>query len=231
MRQSASMLPGVPMKPAPWDLRGQGWLVAMKLPAGSPARNAFLPDALSAGSASGISLLMFVDYAQSDCGPYHELLFIPGAFPFADGRRHMSISRILVSTWDSVVNGRKNWGIPKDRADFEVNYAVNGTREDHIVVRNEGRVMADLRLKAWPVSLPVSGAVIPESQRTLAQVFEEKTFLYAPSSRGWVRPGKLLSWQFDNELFPDLNGARVLAAVKIPSFRMTFPVARILPSV
>lgn len=229
MLQPANALPVVPMKPAPWTLSGQAWAVALQLPAQDPARGAFLPEGFAGRTASGISLLMFVDYESSDCGPYHELLFIPGNLPFADGRRHMSISRILVSSWDSVVNGRANWGIPKDRADFDVHYGAPGG-EDHIVVRSEGRVMAELRLKAWPLSLPVFGGIIPAALRTLAQQFDGSTYLYAPSSSGWMQPGKLVSWRFDNALFPDLSGARVLGAARLRPFRMTFPVARVLPA-
>ena len=134
MLQPDHTLPEVPLKPAPWSLHGGGWLVALKLPAGAPARDAFLPAEFT-GKVAGISLLMFVDYAQSDSGPYHELLFIPGSVPFPDGRRHLTISRILVSTWDSVVNGRRNWGIPKDRADFTTNYDLDGRGKDRALLR------------------------------------------------------------------------------------------------
>lgn len=228
MLQPDDSLPTVPLKPAPWSLQGQGWVVALKLPAGHPAQSAFLPPEFAGQCRGSHALLMFVDYAQSDCGPYHELLLIPGSFPFRDGRRHLSISRILVSTWDSVVNGRRNWGIPKDRADFDVRYGVDGGREDHIVLRDGERVMADLRFHSWPLSLPVFGGIVPERLRTLAQRHAGADYFYAPSSRGWIRPGKVVSWKFDPELFPDLAGARVVAALKIPSFHMTFPVARVL---
>lgn len=226
MLQPDSDLPTVPMKPAPWELNGHAWIVVLRLPDGSPARDAFLPPGLAGKGRHGYSVLMFVDYADSDCGPYHELLFVPGAFPFADGKRHLTISRILVSTWDSVVNGRANWGIPKDRADFDVRYGVNGTREDRITVRTDGRVIAELALKSWPLPLPTFSGIVPEAMRTLAQHHGASDFYYAPSSRGWITPGRLLSWRFDAALFPDLAAARVIAAVKMPSFRMTFPVAR-----
>lgn len=228
MLQPDDALPNVPLKPAPWSLQGQGWIVALKLPAGHAARSAFLPPEFAGQCRGGHALLMFVDYAQSDSGPYHELLFIPGSFPFRDGRRHLSISRILVSTWDSVVNGRRNWGIPKDRADFDMRYSVDGGREDHIVLRDGERVMADLRFRSWPLSLPVFGGIVPERLRTLAQRYAGADYFYAPSSHGWIQPGKVVSWKFDPELFPDLAGARVVAALKIPSFQMTFPVARVL---
>lgn len=227
MLQPDSMLPEVPRHPAPWNLRGSAWIVALKLPPGSPARDAFLPPGL-AGQGRGLaSYLMYVDYAESACGPYRELLFIPGAFPFSDGRRHLTISRILVSTWDSVVNGRDNWGIPKDRADFEVEPGLDGGREERVRVVSDGREVCELRFATlrFAPPLPVQGALLPARLRTLAQSFRGRTYYYAPSASGWVRPGRLLSWRFDAELFPDLAAAPALAALKVESFRMTFPAA------
>jgi len=227
MLQADSILPDVPRCPAPWSLRGSAWIVALKLPIGAPARDAFLPAAL-AGQGGGLaSYLMYVDYAESGCGPYRELLFIPGSFPFGDGRRHLTISRILVSTWDSVVNGRDNWGIPKDRADFEVEQGLHGGREDRVRVVSEGRELCELRFATlrFAPALPVHGGLLPARLRTLAQSFRGRTYYYAPSAGGRVRPGRLLSWRFDAALFPDLAAAPVLAAFKVESFRMTFPVA------
>ena len=230
MLQPDHTLPEVPIRPAPWDLRGSGWIVALKLRPDASAHDAFLPRDLVGRGRSLASYLMFVDYAESGCGPYRELLFIPGAFPFGDGRRHLSISRIVVSTWDSVVNGRNNWGIPKDRADFEVEHGGAGGREDCVRVTSEGRELCELRLGAlrFAPPLPVPVALLPVALRTLAQRFRGHTYYYAPEARGRVRPGRLLSWRFDPALFPDLAAAAVLAAVKVDSFRMRFPVAKIV---
>lgn len=230
MLQPDSILPRVPLHPAPWNLRGSAWIVALKLPPGAPARDAFLPPSL-AGQGRGLaSYLMYVDYTESGCGPYRELLFIPGAVPFGDGRRHLTISRILVSTWESVVNGRNNWGIPKDRADFEVEQALDGGREDRVRVVSGGREVCELRLATlrFAPPLPVPGVLLPARFRTLAQSFRGRTYYYAPAAGGRARPGRLLSWRFDAELFPDLAAAPVLAAFKIESFRMTFPVADVV---
>jgi hypothetical protein len=169
---------------------------------------------------------MYVDYAESGCGPYRELLFIPGAFPCDDGRRHLSISRILVSTWDSVVNGRNNWGIPKDRADFEVR---QDGRDEVVRVTSDGRELCELRLATlrFAPPLPVHSGIVPAALRTMAQRFRGNSYYYAPEARGRVRPGRLVSWRFDSALFPDLSGAAVAAALRVESFRMTFPVARV----
>jgi hypothetical protein len=230
MLQPDSGLPDVSLCPAPWDLRGSGWIVALKLPAGHAARDAFLPDELAGQGRSLASYLMYVDYAESGCGPYQELLFIPAAFPFPDGRRHLTISRILVSTWDSVVNGRNNWGIPKDRADFAVERGGTDGGEECVRVSSDGREVCELRFATLRLAppLPVHGAVVPASLRTLAQRFRGSTYYCAPEARGWMRPGRLLSWRFNAGLFPDLAGAAVVAALKVESFRMRFPVARVV---
>jgi hypothetical protein len=230
MLQPDARLPDVPLSPAPWDLRGSGWIVALRLPPNAPARAAFLPDGLAGRGRGLASFLMFVDYAESGCGPYRELLFIPGTFPFEDGRRHLSIGRILVSTWDSVVNGRNNWGIPKDRADFEVERAVGDGRGERVRLTSDGREMCELQfaLSRFAPSLPVNGGLLPVALRTLAQSFRGRTYYYAPEARGRVRPGRLVGWRFDPTLFPDLSAAAVLGVMKVESFRMRFPVARIV---
>lgn len=229
MLQPDESLPDVPLRPAPWDLSGSGWIVALKLPPRHPAHDAFVPRELAGRGRSLASYLMYVDYASSGCGPYRELLFIPGAFPFDDGRAHLSISRILVSTWDSVVNGRQNWGIPKDRAEFEVERGGLGGREQRVRVTVEGREACELRFAGarFAPPLPVFGALLPERLRTLAQRFRGRTYYYAPAARGRVRPGRLLAWRFDGELFPDLAGAAVVATFEVQSFRLSFPVAQV----
>jgi len=228
--QPDASLPDVPLRPAPWDLRGSGWIVALRLPPGSPARDAFLPAELAGRGRSPASFLMYVDYAESGCGPYRELLFIPGSLPFEDGRRHLTIGRILVSTWDSVVNGRNNWGIPKDRADFEIERPAGNGRDERIRVTSDGHEVCELHFAAPRLAppLPVSGGLLPERLRTLAQNLRGRTYYYAPEARGRVRPGRLLSWRFDAKLFPDLAAAAVIAVAKVDSFRMRFPVARIV---
>ena len=224
MLQATESLPDVPRVPAPWSLRGHAWMVAMRLPSGDPARTAFVAPGLQATVKAAFSVLMCVVYEEAPCGPYRELLFIPGAFPFEDGRRHFTISRIVVSTWDSVVNGRNNWGIPKDRADFTVERAAGG-RGQVVRVSSEGRELCELRFGSvrFAPPLPVFGGLLPAALRTLAQRFRDRTYYYVPEARGVVRPGRLLAWRFDPTLFPDLAGAAVLATFEVPSFRLVFP--------
>jgi hypothetical protein len=230
MFQPDADLPVVPDCPPPWHLTGTAWMVALRLAPDSPARTAFLGAAAAAQLLGPFALLMYVDYTTSACGPYRELLFIPGRLPFEDGRSHFTISRILVSTWESVVNGRRNWGIPKDRAQFEV--GANGA-ESVRVVADDGREVCAMKfaLRRFVPRLPVPGALLPAGTRTLAQRHGGRTCYYAPAASGWLRPGRVLDWRFDPALFPDLDAASILAVGKVDSFRMTFPVARIVQRV
>ncbi len=223
MPHSNESLPDVPRCPAPWSLRGHAWMVALRLPAGDPARTAFVPADLRATVKSAFSVLMCVAYDEAPCGPYRELLFIPGTMDFGDAR-HPSISRILVSTWESVVNGRSNWGIPKDRADFDWFRSDAG---DRWRVTSDGRELCSLEFtEPTGLRLPLSTAWVPRRLGTLAQRQDGRNYYYQPEATGSLRLCRLRGWRFDPELFPDLSRAAVLTAVRIEGFRMIFPLAR-----
>lgn len=65
-------------------------------------------------------MVMVVRYKDCPAGPYDELLYVPGLFSRKEtaDQYFLSNTRIYVSTDVSVANGRKEWGIPKHRADF-----------------------------------------------------------------------------------------------------------------
>lgn len=225
MLQPQSILPAVPRVPAPWSLLGAAWIVLLRLPAGHPATRAFLSPQLQPSLRAPLSALMCVEYTAAPCGPYRELLFIPGSMRFPDGHHYASISRILVSTWDSVVNGRANWGIPKDRADFIFESVPDG---DRIRVADAGHEVC--RIDFGPPRgprVPLATSLLPARACTLAQLHEHKAFYYQPGARGSFQFCRLRDWHFDPQLFPDLSNARVLACMRIERFEMTFPVARI----
>jgi hypothetical protein len=225
MLQPYESLPDATPVPAPWSLRGHAWMVALRLPVGDPARTAFVPPDLRATVRSVVSLLMCVVYDEAPCGPYRELLFIPGTMDFGGGR-HPSISRILVSTWDSVVNGRSNWGIPKDRADFDWARTDGG---DRWRVTSDGRELCSLEFtEPTGVRLPLRSSWVPRKLGTLAQRFDGRTYYYRPEATGKLRLCRVRQWRFDPVLFPDLSRATVLTALRIEGFRMVFPVARIV---
>ncbi|TJY63237.1 hypothetical protein E4T66_05930 [Sinimarinibacterium sp. CAU 1509] len=226
---SAAREPAIANAPAPWLLHGRGYIAMLRFPDNCVAQDAFLPPSLAGRrGASRYGWMMFVDYASSDVGPYHELLFIPGSFPFADGKRHLSISRIFVSSMDSVVNGQRNWGIPKDVAQFDVRYGQHGV--DQVRVSKNGSVFAELEFSSLPIWLPFSSVLVPRSLRTLGQHHDGQTYIYSPSASGWIKPARLRRARFDSAVFPDLGEAKPVLAVQVPRFRMTFPTSQVIPS-
>lgn len=220
-----SLPAGVPPVPAPWTLTGQGYVFVVRLPHEVLQQGSFLPAGCPRLGRSRLAFAMFVDYASSDVGPYRELLYIPGRLGIG-GRRDLSISRIFVSTWASVVNGRSNWGIPKDRADFDFTAGPDGV--DRVTVAApDGTIFAELELQARGPRLPVPAHWVPRPLRTLSQWYDGRVYIYAPSARGHVRLARVLRWRFDARYFPDLARGEPVLALNVTDFRMVFPVARI----
>ncbi|MET0388375.1 MAG: acetoacetate decarboxylase family protein [Polyangiales bacterium] len=219
-------LPEVPLHPAPWQLRGSAYVFAVHMPEDVLDHAAFIPKSWVAKRRGRTAYVMFVDYQSSNAGPYRELLVSPASFAF-DGS-YPAITRIYVSSYDSVVNGRRNWGIPKDRADFDIQPdAANGGHVVHVT--REGRTIAELSLRAHGPKLPVRTWLLPAGLRTLVQPWQDQFFRFTLSASGNARLATLKHWSFDPTLFPDLSRGRVLAGAYLPEFEMTFPVAQITP--
>lgn len=211
--------------PAPWTLNGSGYIFVLKLPEQQLADCPFTPASLRKRRSSPLSLAMLVDYTSSPAGPYQELLFIPGLFDFGDGQRP-SISRIFVSSQASVDNGRRNWGIPKDLCDFDMDLSGHGP--DHGVLQMpSGERIADFLLQPRGPELPMPAHWLPAGMRTLSQLWEGREYTLAPTARGWCRPARVLDWHFNAAHFPDLARGRCLAAFKITRFEMVFPTPRV----
>jgi hypothetical protein len=138
-------VPAVATAPAPWKLTGSGYVFMIRLPRTMTDDDLFTPPQLRGKRVGNVATLMIVDYATSGVGPYREVLVTPGIFQGEHGRFH-SVTRIYVSTYESVANGRVNWGIPKDVADFSIDDGENGAAD--ILVSRAGRPLARLRVEA-----------------------------------------------------------------------------------
>lgn len=216
-------LPAVPRHPAPWLLRGSAYVFALRLPDALLGDGAFVPSSLVAKRRTRTGALMFVDYEDSPCGPYRELLVTPASFAFEQGT-YPSITRIYVSTYDSVVNGRANWGIPKDRADFTREHDA-ARHVDVVRVSRDGHTFAELELRAHGPSLPVRTWLIPAGMRTLVQQWQGKQYRFTLKATGQASLASLVSARFDAAYFPDLAQASVIVGSYLPKFEMTFPEA------
>jgi hypothetical protein len=176
--------PTVADAPAPWTLTGSGYVFLVRLPRAISDAALFTPPALCDKRIGRVAKLMVVDYESSNVGPYLELLVMPGAFQGEHGRFH-SVTRIFVSTEESVVNGRKNWGIPKDIADFS--WKKGAPRREDIIVSRGGNAFAEISAESYGPSLPMWSGLLPPAQRTLRQPWEGKNYEVKLGARGLVR--------------------------------------------
>ncbi|MDX1572056.1 MAG: acetoacetate decarboxylase family protein, partial [Xanthomonadales bacterium] len=167
----------------------------------------------------GPAALMLVDYLHSDAGPYRELLFVPGRFRI-HGKAWPMITRIVVSTWESVANGRINWAIPKETAQFQVEQSGNETRWR---VEQDDHVLADVTVRAVGPSLPITTSIMPDRWATVAQPRKDEILFTHLKSSGRGRVGRITEADFGGDRFPDLGGERPLLASVVAPFRMHFP--------
>ena len=207
--------------PAPWYLKGQGYVMVVQLPTQVLDNESFIEPSLKSTRRGHLAYIAFADYESSDVGAYHELLYIGGTLKF-DQKRHLSISKIYVSTQDSIGNGQKNWGIPKEMAQFEVQYGA----DNHDIVKlstPSGDTIAQFSFSHHLFKFPVNTKLAPTRLRTLAQDWQGQRFFFPLQAEGYVKPALLKACYVDKRYFTDLNQGHVIACFKVTDFSMVFP--------
>jgi hypothetical protein len=206
--------------PPPWKLKGDALILLYN----------FTPQVLTAlGAVSsamgefrgGIGALMLVDYVESGVGPYRELLLIPGRFR-RDGAKGWSISKILVSTQASIDSGRTNWGIPKEYADF---YRTHDGDVQGWSVSIGGEPLLNIRYTPGKVAFRVFTG--PFSAPVL-QHLDGKTFVSGIKANGVCKLAKLDEFSINPALFPDVSKVEPLGVVRATTFRLTFPIPKVI---
>ncbi|MDB4988773.1 MAG: hypothetical protein JWN04_3951 [Myxococcaceae bacterium] len=208
--------------PAPWTLRGEGYMLMIKLPMPRGRAELFAPTELAEARFGQFGCVMFVDYVSSPVGPYRELMFIPGTFRFGK-RRLPSITKIYVSTQASADSGQHNWGIPKELADFELVDGTDGIKR--VTMRLDGRIAVELWLRHNTLALPITSRLVPTSMRTLGQIYAGHTYAVAPTARGLVQRAKVVHAWSEPGVFADFTSERVVTAARFSKVDLTFPQA------
>lgn len=211
----------VPSFPAPWNLQGKGYILIYKFKRNFVEKQGNVPDYLQGRYAGGFGSVMLVDYLQSDAGPYGELLFTPGRFELK-GKKLNTISKIYVSSLESVVNGKANWGIPKEQAEFD--FVALNNREERIRISSNGTLVAEFVMRSGVLPFPVSTKLLP---LPLVQLHEGKYFYTQFSGSGIGRFASIKKMEVNSSLFPDISLCKPIAAIRVDPFAITFPEARI----
>ncbi|MCX6127745.1 MAG: acetoacetate decarboxylase family protein [Proteobacteria bacterium] len=209
--------------PAPWNLRGKGYMFLYNFPKNWAQKTNFMPVEQSGDYQGGLGALMLVDYEASNVGPYRELLLIPGKFSW--GQHHCySISRIWVSSMISVVSGRKNWGIPKNQAEFSVHSSAPRHETWELTVPGaEPFFKAELSYGRLP--MPIHTAFLPFP---LLQTWEGQRYKTRFSGYGLGHFAQLNHLEFDNLIFPDISAKKPLLGFRIDPFYIKFPLPDLL---
>jgi hypothetical protein len=191
--------------PAPWTLSGQVayFFVHNSSEALSSSDEYSIPTVSPfRGGRGGILLIR---YADSPVGPYDEFLLIPGCYQFGQNT-YYRVTKIYVSTMDSVTNGRRNWAVPKKLAIFR--WSDNDTMVK-IFLPNHDEPFCTLKVRPRLYCFPASSAVIPASLRTLLQPPMQENdasrcFLKTVfTCSGWFRPlVQLIEFHTDGKEIP-----------------------------
>ena len=209
--------------PAPWNLKGKGYIFIYRFNEDFVQKNGNVPAFLEGKFAGGFGSVMLVDYAESNAGPYGELLFIPGKFHF-EGKKLDTISRIYVSSMESVINGRANWGIPKEKADFK--FEKINDNEEKATITVDGNIAASFTIKSGKFSFPVSTKLLPFP---LVQEYEEKHYFTNFFGSGKGHLAKVKDIKINEKYFPDVSLCHPIAVIQVDPFKITFPKADIHP--
>jgi hypothetical protein len=218
--QSPQLQPGeppVPLSPAPWQLVARGVIVLFRP---EPRFAEVLPPALRPRYRGGVPVLMAVRYVSSDVGPYDELLLIPGKLDFG-GDAMYSMTHIAVNSLASVVNGRRNWAIPKELATLKVE--ADGRKLDLRGEREDG-FGAEIAAEGYGLPFPLTTAIMPN---TLAHERAGRVYVTRPQARGWARRARLDRLELRGPFFPGLDWATVTLAATVDRVHMQFPVAEV----
>ncbi len=200
---------------APWHLTGRGFILMYRFQDSFIRENCFLPEEWKETKWSGMGYVMLVDYQDTPVGPYKELLVIPGKSRLG-GSRLATISKIYVDSVDSMENGRKNWGIPKELTDFT--WEQEG--REHIISIGSGESWMDIVLEPGSVPFPVDTRILPIH---LYQELNNKIYRVSPRGKGTGHFTLVKGINVNPNFFPDIDLVEPLVAIYVDPFRLTFP--------
>lgn len=204
--------------PPPWKLKGNGYIFLYHFPKSFVEKFGFLAD-YQANRFNGdfVGTVMLVDYATSAVGPYHELLFVPGRLSF-DKKKIFSISKIYVSSQESVENGIANWGIPKELANFKITKL--SEKEEVIEVMIAEKTFFKVHLHKRSFKFPITTKFFPLK---LAQKLGNDLLITNSPAKGKASFAKLLNIEVDSSQFPPISQLKPLSILAVSDFEMEFP--------
>lgn len=205
---------------APWKLNGEGLILTYSFSKKWILNNGFVPAHMHHKFKGGLSFIMLADYHESDCGPYRELVFVPGLF-YIDGKYQLMITKIYVTTDESKTSGRKNWGIPKELADID--WKLKG-KNILFTAHKQDKKFFELQVQSNALAFPVNNTLVPFK---FYQELAGESFSFSPTGKGRATVGKLKGLKSVQTNFPDLSKGQFINCLHIKNFNLTFPKSEI----
>jgi hypothetical protein len=209
--------------PTSWNLTGNGYIMLFKFPKQFILEHGFLAERFREGFYGNVGAIVFADYATSNVGPYQELFFIPGKLRYQHHKLH-TISKDFVSDQEGLEDSLMDWGIPKERASFQLTN--NGKGLDNLKVTQNGVPVIDITIKYSPTDLafPLRTFYRP---LPMVQHFQGKTFRFNPHGKGSGRFAEIMKVDVNPELFPNFAFFKHVAVIRVNNFRLKLPVPKV----
>lgn len=215
--------------PPPWNLNGEGFIIPFLGSKSDLIQKGFIAEEDKESFRGGLGACMLVNYSSSNVGPYFELLFIPGDFEYSSptNKRNLfkKITKIFVSSEDSIREGIRNWAIPKEYANFTWTKKKKST---NIIVRSkEKNLILDAEFTKKFISFPVSTKLYPVS--LLQKSENSKQFINTEfQGSGMAKFASLNKWEVDEKYFVNLSAiSRIKFNLSIDKFNIIFPLPRV----
>jgi len=204
----------------PWKLKGDGYIILYKFNNKFLEDNRAIPPFLKDKKVKGYGAVILVDYKESNVGPYEELLFIPGKFKH-NSKKLATISRIYVSTKESVINGIENWAIPKELADFEIK---EKDKYDIINISKDDQKIASFKFKPGFLPLPINTKIMPFP---LVQKRGGKYYYTNFSGKGVGKISIIEEYNINGKFFPEITQVIPTVVIKVEGFEISFSEAEV----
>ena len=213
----------------PWQLKGEGFIIPFLANKKEIIENGFLSEDDKKTYKGGLGACMIVNYESSNVGPYFELLFIPGDFEHTDSsnkiKLYKRITKIYVSSELSIQEGRLNWAIPKEYADFTWETKQKTTFINVLSKDKKNILSTSLKRKFFP--FPVTTKIYPV---TLLQKSDSSQMIQTQFSgygKGYI--SNINNWTLDENFFIDIKrNARFYFGLAVNEFNITFPIPEMI---
>ncbi|MEM6280851.1 MAG: acetoacetate decarboxylase family protein [Chloroflexota bacterium] len=210
----------------PWQLTGSGWVALYRFPRAFVRDYGLIPEHLAGKFRGGIGAVMMLDYRTSPVGPYRELLFIPGVFRHGR-RKYYAVTKIYVSSLDSVVNGRENWGIPKQLAEFDITTEKNVAQRFEVAVN--GELFFSATMESGVLRFPVNTRVNPFPPTLLQQHADDRLLTIKPQLGGTMSvTGAVTEMAVAGRHFPDVSAFKPAGLLELVNMRLYFPIPKVI---